>query len=161
MFNQKKVLTFQEIILKLQQYSTRGGKIFPNILIGQNALTQQSMEEIFNISNVNKELEIKQVSVNEFVVELDGETGWLVLSERFAHFPGWKAAINGNNFKIYKANNVISAVYLNGERGTLTFRYYPDSFRKGKTITSITVLILLLLAIYAIYTKLKNDKNRP
>ena len=100
-----------------------------------------------------EEIEIRQVSVNEYAVELNGEKGWLVLSEKFSSFPGWKAAINGEELKMHKADNVITAVYLNGEQGKLTFKYYPESFRKGKFITISTVLVLLIYIAYIFYRK--------
>jgi uncharacterized membrane protein YfhO len=78
-----------------------------------------------------------------------------VLSERFAHSPGWKATINEKELKIYKADNVISSVFLQGEKGTLVFRYDPDSFKKGKIITSITILILIIYLLYIAYSKIK------
>jgi len=80
---------------------------------------------------------------------------WLVISERFAYFPGWKATINGKDLKIYKANNAISAVNLNGEKGSITFKYEPDSFRLGKIITLTTILILIVYGLYIVYSRIK------
>ena len=143
-------------ILKLQQYADKGGKILPNLIKGENSITQQEITDVLKSSKANKEIKLNEISVNEFSIDINGEKGWLVLSERFAHFPGWKATINGKELKLYKANNVISAVFLQGEKGELIFKYYPDSFRKGKLITLITVLILLVYCLYIIYSKIKS-----
>jgi len=149
----------QNDISKLQQYSEKG-KILPNLLEGENSISRESIINAFDSNNVNKELKLKEISVNEFSISLNGEKAWLVLSERFAHFPGWKATINGKDLKIYKANNVISAVYLDGKKGNLTFKYNPDSFRIGKIITVITILILGVYLLYIGFLKIKNGKNR-
>ena len=149
----------QNDVPMLQKYSEKG-KILPNVLEGENAISHESLAGAFS-SNVGKEIELKQVSVNEYSIDLNGEKGWLVLSERFAHFPGWTAKISGKSLKLYKADMVISAVYLDGEKGRLTFKYYPDSFRKGKVITTITVLVLVIYLLYIAYLWIKNGKNRP
>jgi len=145
----------QNQVPKLRQYVDKGGKILPNLLDGKNSISQQEIVDALSSRRANKELKLKEISVNEFFMDLDGEEGWLVLSERFAHFPGWKATINGKNLKIYEADNVISAVYLNGEKGRLTFRYNPDSFRIGKIITIATILSLLIYGFYIIYSRIK------
>ena len=143
----------QNDITKLQQYADKGGKILPNFLDGKNSISQQEISDALKSNNAHKELEVKEISVNEFSIDINEEKGWLVLSERFAHFPGWKATINGKVLKLYKADNVISAVYLNGEKGKLIFKYNPNSFRKGKLITIATILILIIYLFY--------HKNRP
>jgi len=146
----------QNDIPKLQQYVDKGGKILPNILEGQNSISRESLNDVFDSNGVGKELKLKEISVNEYIIELEEEQGWLVLSERFAHFfPGWKATINGKDLNLYKADNVISAVYLNGEKGKLIFKYNPDSFRRGKMITSLTILVLIIYLFYIAYSRIK------
>jgi len=145
----------QNEIPKLQRYVSQGGNILPDLLEGEVSISGESFEGLFNSTSSQKELQVNDISVNEFTIDLDGEHGWLVLSERVAHFPGWKASINGNDLKIYKANRMISAVYLDGKKGELKFKYYPDSFRKGRAITIITSSILLISLIYMIYSRRK------
>jgi len=145
----------QNDIPKLQQYADKGGKILPNVFQGEDSLSQKSISDALTSSTKHKELEIKQISVNEFSIGLTGQEGWLVLSERFAHFPGWKATINGKELKMYKANEVISAVFLQGQEGKLIFKYNPASFRTGKIITLATILILLIYGFYMIYSRIK------
>jgi hypothetical protein len=150
----------QNDIPKLQQYVNKGGKILPDLLKGEDSMTQQEIADVLSPDIPNKELELKEISVNEFSIDLNGEEGWLVSSERFAQFPGWKATINGKELKLYKADNVITSVFLQGEKGKLTFKYYPDSFKKGKIITTATILVLLIYLFYIAYSKMKNHKNQ-
>ena len=145
----------QNDVPKLQQYIKAGKKILPNLLEGENSISSESIAGIFNSAMTFKEFELKEISVNEFSVDLKGGEGWLVLSERFAHFPGWKAIINGKGLRLYKADSVISAVHLNGEKGSLTFKYEPDSFKNGKLITSLTILLLAIYLFYVAYSGIK------
>lgn len=143
----------QNDIPLLQQYANGNGKILPNVLEGKNSITQEDLDKLFASGTSQKKLKLKQKSVNEYFINLNGEKGWLVISEKFAHFPGWKATLNGKELKIYKANIVVSAVYLEGEKGELVFKYSPISFRTGRIITSITILILIAYLAYVIYSK--------
>ena len=145
----------QDDIPALQQYANNGGNVIPNILEGKNSIDREDINNLFGRGTSKKEMGLKQKSVNEYFVNLNGEKGWLVISEKFAHFPGWKAVLNGEELKIYKANIVVSAVYLEGENGELAFKYDPSSFRTGKIITSITILMLIAYLAYMVYSKMK------
>jgi len=145
----------QEDILKLQLYVDKGGKIFPDLIEGQNSISKESISDALKSDLTFKELEISEISVNEYSISINGHRGWLVLSERFAHFPGWKATINENELKLYKADNVISAVYLDGQKGELKFKYNPNSFGKGIIITATTFLILIAYLFYIAYSRIK------
>ena len=93
-------------------------------------------------------------------VKLNAESGFLVLSEQYSQYPGWKAAINNEEVQIFKANNIISAVYIDNGRGTLTFEYKPDSFKYGAWISSISFLILIIFfSIKLIYRKNKLENS--
>ena len=145
----------QNDIPALQQYVNNGGNVLPNILEGKNSIAQEDINNLFGPETSKKELELKQKSVNEYYISLDGERGWLALSEKFAHFPGWKATLNGKELKFYKANIVVSAVYLEGEKGKLVFKYNPSSFRTGRIITLISISVLLIYFIYRVYSRAK------
>ncbi|MEK6949761.1 MAG: YfhO family protein, partial [Nanoarchaeota archaeon] len=106
-----------------------------------------------NMSGAYKEMKILQYTSNKVELELSGEKGWLVASERFAHFPGWEASINGKKTPILKADNAISAVYLNGEKGALVFEYKPASYKKGKLISSLAALALIIYLSCFVYVK--------
>ncbi|MBU90226.1 hypothetical protein CMO94_01685 [Candidatus Woesearchaeota archaeon] len=91
-YNIDELIKFNTIILlkdsvaqndlpKLQRYADKGGKILPNLLEGINSISQQELADAFKSDSINKELKIKEISVNELAIDLNGEKGWLVLSE--------------------------------------------------------------------------------
>ena len=59
---------------------------------------------------------------------------------------------------MFKANNVVTAVYLNGEKGQLVFEYSPSSYKTGKIITITSMLILITYLSYLVYTKKLKSK---
>lgn len=139
---------------KLREYKEQGGMIVPDILNGQTSVTNEQIISIFNtLKGIYTEISTDKYSNNKIVLNLNGEKGWLVASERFAHFPGWKASINGKNIDILKADNVISAIYLDREKGKLIFEYKPNSYKKGKLISIVAFVIILAYFGYFIYIK--------
>lgn len=152
----------EKSIDKLKSYESQGGKIIPDIVKGQNTASNDDINSIFNSTQGNMaEIKIKGYSNNKVTLELNGEKGWLVASERFAYFPGWKATINGNEMQIFKADNVITAVYLDGQKGQLVFEYSPDSYKTGKLITTISALIIIIYLAYFAYSKKSKSKIKP
>ncbi|MBI2658932.1 hypothetical protein HYX05_02400 [Candidatus Woesearchaeota archaeon] len=144
----------QNGIGKLREYVNKGGTIVPDILNGKNSISDEEITAMFSkIAGSYKEINISEYSNNKVALNLDGETGWLVLAERFAYFPGWSAKINGRDVKVLNSDNVISSLYLDGEKGTLTFEYKPDSYRRGKLASSLAVVAIAIYLGRLIYKK--------
>ncbi len=78
---------------------------------------------------------------NQLVMDLNGESGWLKLSETIARYPGWKAKADGKAVKLFLADGLVSAVHVPEQTKQLTLQYTPPGFRLGATITILTLLI--------------------
>ena len=120
------------------------------------------MNEILNkLTGSYKEVSVNGYSNNKISLDLNGEKGWLVASERFAYFPGWNAKLNGKKLEMFKANNAVTALYLDGEKGKLSFEYKPSSYKKGKLISLIVFIFIVAYFGYTIFRKLKyGDKHQ-
>ncbi|MCP4425544.1 MAG: YfhO family protein, partial [Chloroflexi bacterium] len=81
----------------------------------------------------------------ELAVNLDNP-GFLVLSDTY--YPGWKAAIDGEETPIYRANSLLRAIYVPAGTSTITFRFMPLDFMVGG-IVSLTTLCFSLLGLLA------------
>ncbi len=153
----------QEGISKLKAFKAQGGLVIPDILNGKNSVSSDDVERIFsNITGSHKEIKINEYSNNKVMIELNGEKGWLVASERFAYFPGWEASINGKDIEIFKANNIVSSVYLEGQKGKLVFEYKPSSYSTGRLISLMTFVFIIIYFGYFTYRKKirHGDKNQ-
>ena len=150
----------QESIPKLQSYVSHGGMIVPDILSGQNTVSEEGINAVFNKSAGSyTEMNASLYQNNKIVIDLNGQKGWLVASERFAYFPGWKASIGGKNIEMLKANNAITALHLDGEKGQLVFEYRPSSYARGKLITLAALLAVLGYCGYFGFKKFKKIKS--
>ncbi len=146
-------------LYKLRNYKSQGGIIIPDILNEKSSISNEDLALILNSTKGSlKEIEIDKFSHNKVTLDLDREKGWLVASERFAYFPGWTASINGNKAEIFQANNAVSAVYIDEQKGRLVFEYKPSSYKKGKLISWVSFIIIFIYITYYIYAKNYNSK---
>lgn len=74
----------------------------------------------------------------------------LFLSDNY--YPGWKAYVDNNETKIYRADYTFRSIYLPKGNHTVIFKYDPISFKIGLTISVLSVIVLLLFII-------KSSKN--
>lgn len=76
-------------------------------------------------------------------VEIETQTSGpkvLFLSDNF--YPGWKATVDNQETKIYRADYSFRAVIVSTGKHKVTFRYEPQSFEIGKNITLVALLLL-------------------
>ena len=146
----------------LNSYISSGGILLPDLTKGENEITEDQLSELFTsfkggYNSVNK-AEFSLYTPNKRIIDIDGETGWLVLAEKFFMFEGWEPVINGEEKLFVRANGINSAVYINGEKGSLVFDYSPKSLRNGAIITFIT--LAAIMAFFMIdYKKKKKIHN--
>jgi len=114
-----------------------------------------------NFSNpLNKEDHAAQTTITTYKSNLvriktnSEKEGFLVLSDNY--FPGWKAFIDGERTKIYRANYTFRAVHIPGGSHEVTFKYDPLSFKIG---LYITIFSLILLSTVFAYVTLKGKKS--
>ena len=78
---------------------------------------------------------------NEVIIEaIVDDAKFLVLSDTF--YPGWKVYVDGEQKKIYRADYILRAVYLEKGEHIVRFTYDPFSFKIGSIVTLITILII-------------------
>ena len=97
-------------------------------------------------------------SPNKVVIDTRGQKGFLVVSEKYYRFGGWRAEGDGERLNIYRADAAISAVYVDGYK-EVVFTYAPASFRIGSLISLAS---LLVVAGFIIRNKRKaKEKSGP
>ncbi len=69
---------------------------------------------------------------------------WVFLSDNF--YPGWKAYVDGEETKIYRANYSFRAVHVSNGEHIVTFQYEPISFKIGLLLVAIGLAVLILIS---------------
>lgn len=103
-----------------------------------------------------KEAEISFYSPNRITVDAGMEdAGFLVLSEIW--YPGWKAFDNSRETKVYRANYMFRAVYLDKGEHEIEFVFDPLSYKVGLWISLITLFSLGAIMVIFKIKKFKKE----
>ncbi len=89
---------------------------------------------------------------NKVIVEADlGRAGWLLLLD--AYYPGWVVYVDGKEDKLYRADYLFRAIFLNPGTHTVIFQYEPASFRVGLLISLSTIALLIVIVAFKLRSK--------
>jgi len=104
---------------------------------------------------------IQLVKNDNDVITYTSESG----SNRFAVFSevyydaGWKALVDGKEQPIIKTNYVLRGLVLSAGKHNIEFRFEPQGYLKGKSLTTIFSILLGLLILAAIYMEWQKNKK--
>lgn len=102
--------------------------------------------------NSNNEIKLEEYRPNKIVFKAkSSENGLLFLSDNY--YPGWRATVNGNETKIFKANYSFRSIVVPKGENSVVFEYKPESFELGKKVSLIGFLLVPLFML-----KIKNEK---
>ncbi|PIU66130.1 MAG: hypothetical protein COS84_06095 [Armatimonadetes bacterium CG07_land_8_20_14_0_80_40_9] len=75
----------------------------------------------------------------------------MVLTDTY--YPGWKVYIDGKEDKIYRADYLFRAVYLQKGRHVVRYTYEPLNYRLGLLVSLGPALVLLVLVCWSQFRK--------
>ncbi len=137
----------REIITKLDSKEFDPSK---EVIIESQASSfkpQASGHKIQSLDKKQAKAKITNYESNEVDIEAElTYPGWLVLTDTY--YPGWKVYVDGQQGKIYKADYLFRAVYLDSGRHKVKFIYEPTLFKAGVSITLLTILGLGIAGVY-------------
>ena len=85
--------------------------------------------------------EFSRLSDHEIRIDVETDRPALVYVAETWH-PFWRAAVDGKETKIYRANQAMRAVYVDAGTHEITMTYVSPPFRNGRWISLISLLIL-------------------
>jgi len=88
----------------------------------------------------------------KFQVDASGN-GLLFISDNF--YPGWKAEIDGQETKIYRANYTFRSIFIPQGKHQVLFYYRPESFKWGLLLSLLSLGVIIIVAVTAF-----NDEKR-
>ncbi|MFH1317246.1 MAG: hypothetical protein ABII01_07030 [Candidatus Woesearchaeota archaeon] len=140
----------------LREFHDKGGIVVPDIFNDENQITNEGIKKIFETDLDPVAIEDSDVITHDFdhkEIRLnDGEGKFLVLSEKYSIFPGWKATVNGKEKELLNADSMITAIFID-EPGDAIFSYMPQSYKTGRLITIITIILIIGVLVYLLFVK--------
>ncbi|HZW02610.1 MAG TPA: YfhO family protein, partial [Anaerolineaceae bacterium] len=93
-------------------------------------------------------IRIQAQRANRITIQVDTpQPGWLQLADVW--YPGWKAAVDGQETPILRADYLFRAVYLPAGAQVVEFRYEPASYRIGGLVTALGLLVLAAICFFS------------
>lgn len=136
-------------------------KILDELLNPQFPLnTKIILEEEPNIEKVEKAVyatvvDYKKYADQESVIRVNTPmSGLLFVSDTF--YPGWKAYVDGEDSKIFRANFAFRAIQVTAGEHEVRLEYRPDSFYNGLKISVLSLIGLFFLLLVSNFV----GKNR-
>jgi hypothetical protein len=134
--------------------------IFQSVVLNESSLTPDERSQMAAINN-QPSTSIEAASIRSYQsqdIQIDAlldRSGVLVLND--TAYPGWTAAVDGHPAAWTNANYLFRGVFLPPGKHTVRFRYQPQSFRRGATIS---LAALGLLAIGFLISRFSAYLNR-
>src|SRR5206468_1652286 len=72
---------------------------------------------------------------------------FLVTSD--AYYPGWRALIDGQQAKLYRADYAIRGLILPAGQHLVTFIYEPKSFYAGAVVSVCSLITLVAIGVWS------------
>lgn len=104
-------------------------------------------------------INLTKYGLNDLSFESNNSKNGLAVFSDIYYPYGWKAYVDGQETPIIKADYLLRAIKIPAGKHKVEFKFHPDSFYKGNTISLITSLILLLTAIVSIVMIFKNSNK--
>ena len=90
---------------------------------------------------------IEKYEPNEVIINIDNsKEGFLILLD--CYYPGWKAYVDGQPTKIFKANYIFRAVRVAQGKHTVKFLYDPVSLKIGFVLSFSFFILGIVLCIF-------------
>jgi hypothetical protein len=100
---------------------------------------------------------VQEDRINTQLVKAElSQPGFLVMSENY--YPSWKAYVDGKEAKIYRADYLFRAVYLDRGAHQVKFVFDSATYRIGKTSTLLTCALLLIMFVFYMARRAKPAK---
>lgn len=122
------------------------------------ALVEDSIEYAKPAANPRATIKVLKSAGTRLIIKTESRTsGFLVTSDTY--YPGWRAEIDGHRTQVFKADYLLRGVIIPPGRHLISFRYQPNSFLIGLSVSAFSVF--LLLCCVCLVPKLRWCANHP
>lgn len=77
------------------------------------------------------------------------------------YYPGWRATVDGEDARVYRANYIFRGVFVEAGAHTVTFEFAPNSFRLGVLVTLVSLGVMVAFLVYGPLVGRSEDGGTP
>jgi len=105
----------------------------------------------------NGSIELIDYRPDHLIYEYSAPQSVLAVFSEIYYDKGWKAFVDGKEIPYLRANYVLRAAQLPGGNHKVEFKFEPQSYYSGETISLIASLLLVLTFGFAVYREQKEN----
>src|SRR5690606_5733461 len=111
------------------------------------------------ISNsTNASIELVDYRPDHLIYEYSAPGTVVAVFSEIYYDKGWKAYVDGQEIPYFRADYVLRAAQLPGRNHKVEFKFEPQSYYTGETISLIASVLLLLVLGFAVWREQKEYK---
>ncbi|MFQ3576434.1 MAG: YfhO family protein, partial [Cytophagales bacterium] len=118
-------------------------------------------EKITPQRDSNDKINLIYYSPNKLIYESENGANRLAVFSEIYYSPGWSVTVNGEKKEHFRVNYVLRAMELPAGKNKIEFKFMPETYTMGKTVTNIFNIIVLGLFMFAVgfsaYKAVKKD----
>ncbi len=107
------------------------------------------------VADTTATIKLTSYAPNKLDYESKSNTEQLAVFSEIYYDKGWKAFIDGKPADYFRANYILRAMVVPAGNHKIEFRFEPQVYFTGNTISTASSILLILLAIAYIYTLVK------
>lgn len=139
-------------------------KVFdPKKVAFVNPRYKESVSTIKIVSDPNASIKLSKYEPDNLVYESNAKGQQLaVFSEVYYNNGlGWEAYIDGKKVPHFRVNYVLRALAVPGGKHKIEFKFKPNTYYKGESISLIASILIMLLFLAAGWFAYKNTQSKP
>lgn len=146
-FLSDKALVIRDRVKIFQKFCDKGWDPLKEVILEEEPAESGQMQLISENQKLKDKADIVTYKPNEVTIDVSiNSPKFLVLSD--SYYPGWRAYVDGKRAKIYQANYIMRALYIDAGHHRVRFVFIPFSFWFGLAISLLTALILLIYFVF-------------
>lgn len=125
----------------LAALATQPGAVTQRVLLELEG--QPAPPTLAAAENEDSEVTITEYGLNQVVLRAEmAAPGFVVLADMA--YPGWRAAVDGKETAVYRANSIMRAVYVPAGTHEIRYTFRPPDFMIGAGLSGLGLLLCLI-----------------
>jgi len=131
---------------------------YSTVIVEEKGIKQARTMPDSSDNALNSQVKILRYLPNRIDMETKSmKSGYLLLNETF--YPGWRAFVDNQETKIYRANYNFQAIRISEGKHKVSFVFNPISLKIGAAISVITMSIFIILFLWQMLPFYRQRKN--
>lgn len=126
-----------------------------------NKVYESELRDFIHVDDTDAVIELVEYAPDYVIYKSKSKTDQLAVFSEIYYPHGWNVSLNGEQHSHFRANYVLRAMIVPAGEHTIEFRFEPQSYKTGRTISYIASIALILMIVGRIYIERRKTKIKP